>query len=498
MRDQKAYKRLVEIDHEVTLLSHIQSTLVWDQEHVPPSAQDQRASYLAYLEKKIHSLISSNEMGELLEAIETQDDPATEGVVRHYQKSYNRSKKLSSEFVQLFSETTSKAHYTWAQARSEDNFELYEPTLTRIVELVQQKAELYGYEDEPYDALIDVFEPGTTTKEVSLLFSELKQTTTEILAHKEDESPYTFLQTHYPKDKQELFIKEMLTTIGFDWKRGVLGESTHPYTITLGSDDIRITTRYGESDVTSPLFSALHEGGHALYEMGASNEVTRNLSIASGASLAFHESQSRLWENILGRSRSFWTYFFPRFKQLFSTQLEYVDLNTFMKAIHRVQRTPIRVEADEVTYNLHIILRFELERLLLNGELKVRELPHAWKEMTKELLSYEVKNNREGLLQDIHWSMGEFGYFPTYALGNIYSAHIAHKMRETLDIDALLAEGEFSLILGWLHEHIYQYGAIYEPKELLMNITGEKASVSYLDAYLRNRYLKEYSYEPAK
>lgn len=491
---QKATRRLKEIDKEVVLLSHIGGVLVWDQESVPPAGLSERGEQMGLIDKKIHQLTSSEEMGELLQFLESQESDLEMGaIVRHYSRLYHKIKKLDSSFVQKFSEITTKAHFEWAQARSKGDFSQYEPILTTIIDMVREKAEAYGYSEDPYDSLLDLFEPGTTTKEVETLFNQMRSDLVEILDLKrgQTENNDTFLYTHYPQDKQELFAKEVLKAMGFEWQRGSTGVATHPYTISLGSDDIRITTRYTEPSVLSPLYSSIHEGGHALYEMGASNEKTRGSCLANSASLGFHESQSRLWENMVGRSRPFWSYFFPRLKELFPTQLEYVDIETFLGAVKRVKPSLIRVDADEVTYGLHIILRFELERLLLSKELTVKELPSAWNEKMEKLLGIRPKNNKEGVLQDIHWSMGELGYFPTYALGNLYGAQIFHTLQEQLDFDSVVSSGDFSPIKEWLERNIYRHGALYMPKELIKKVTGSELKTSYFKEYLHSRYLGE-------
>lgn len=500
MTREQALRRLEELDREIVLLSHIEGVLAWDQEHVPPAGVEERARQSGLLERKIHELAVSDEMGNLLADLGASDasedgesalDDRSRAMVRNYYRSWRRERKLDADFVQKFSETTGKAHQVWVAARNEDDFSLYEPVLSEIISLVRRKVGMYGYEQDPYDPLIDLFEPGTTTAEVTRVFSRMQRDLLQILDRLRDRGPIddSFLYGKYPEDKQAVFSREILHAMGFDWNRGAMGVSTHPYTITLGSDDIRITTRYTEPSVASPLFSTIHEGGHALYELGASNERTRGTCLANGASLAFHESQSRLWENIIGRSRPFWTHFFPRFKELFPIQLEGVDAEHFVAAVNCVKPSCIRVNADEVTYSLHIILRFELERELLSGNLAVHDLPGAWNDNMEKLLGIRPKNDREGVLQDVHWSMGELGYFPTYALGNLYGAQIFHTMKQELDVDAVVSTGDFALIRSWLDRNIYRYGSMHRPKDLLKQVTGEDLDARYYREYLSEKYL---------
>lgn len=501
MDHQRAIQRLEVIDREQVLLTHIIGVLVWDQEVVPPAGVEERAKQLGLLDRKVHELVVSDEVGQLLQDLGASDanpdgsamiDDRSRALVRTYQRNWSRERKLDADFVQQFSELTGKAHQVWAHARSEDDFSLYEPVLSQIIEMVREKADRYGYTDDPYDPLLSVFEPGTTTAEVETLFDEMQRDIQDVLTvirdgHKEIED--SFLFSSYPVDKQAQFSKDVLNAMGFDWSRGISGTATHPFTISLGSDDVRITSRYTEPSVTSPLYSSIHEGGHALYEMGASNDVTRGTSLANGASLAFHESQSRLWENMIGRSRSFWDRFFPRLQHLFPIQLNGVDADMFYRAVNRVRPSCIRVDADEVTYGLHIILRFRLERQLLAGTLSVRDLPGAWSDSMQQLLGIRPTSDREGVLQDIHWSMGELGYFPTYALGNLYGAQILHTMSKDLDIDAVVSTGDFSPIRNWLNTEILRFGTIYEPKDLLQRVTGSSLDARYFREYLHTKYI---------
>lgn len=500
MNKEKATDALRSIDKELVLLSHINGVLVWDQESTSPLGQEERAQHIGLIDRKIHEMATGSLLEEILHTLgasEAQLDGDKElsqdvkAIIRHRYKALSKEKKLSSSFVQLFSEKTSLAHQVWAKARSENDFSLYAPALEEIVSLIREKTEMYGYEEDPYDPLLDNFEPGMKTKEVEQVFTTLEVDLLQILERLrggvivED----SFLYQHYSEKKQKLFSHDVLKAMGFDFNRGVVGISSHPYTISLGADDIRITTRYSEPSVTSPLYSIIHEGGHALYEMGVSQGRLKGSVLANAASLAFHESQSRLWENMIGRSASFWSHFYPNFSSLFPSQLNGVREEDFYKAVNKVTPSAIRVDADEVTYSLHIILRFNLERELLSGNLKVKDVKDAWNEGMKKLLGYEVKDDKEGLLQDVHWSMGEFGYFPTYALGNLYAAQIYHAMGKSIAIDEVVATGDFSPIHQFLQEKVYSFGALLEPKPLLKEITGEDLNPSYYNEYLTNKYI---------
>ncbi|NCB02276.1 MAG: carboxypeptidase M32 [Spirochaetia bacterium] len=502
MNKEKSIEALLSIDKELVLLSHINGVLVWDQESTSEHGKEERAQQIGLIERKIHEKATSDEMGEILTTLGASEEKKEgdadlpidiKAIIRHRYHALSKEKKLSSSFVQHFSHTTSLAHETWVKARREDNYSLFAPVLEEIVSLIREKSDLYGYEDDPYDPLLDNFEPGMKTSEVKLVFDQLEGDLVQILERLRGrvEVEDSFLYQHYSEQKQELFSNDVLQAMGFDFKRGKVGISTHPYTISLGADDIRITTRYSEPSVTSPLYSIIHEGGHALYEMGVSHGSLKGTVLANASSLAFHESQSRLWENMIGRSRAFWKHFYKKFSTLFPTQLNGISEDQFYRAVNKVSPSPIRVDADEVTYSLHIMLRFNLERALLSGTLEVKDLKEAWNEGMNKLLGIEVKSDRLGVLQDVHWSMGEFAYFPTYALGNLYAAQIYHTMEQAISIDSIVESGDFSPIRHYLQENVYKWGALLEPKPLLEKITKEALNPTYYKEYLTNKYIKE-------
>lgn len=500
MTKDSAIRKLDALDRELVLLGHISSTLVWDQDATPPSAKSERGEQLGYLDAMTHTKATSAQMEEILSALGASADAPegcddlperTRAVVRQRYRALLKEGKLSSDFVHNFSVLTARAHEVWTEARASDDFSLYEPVLRDLVVFIREKADRYGYEEDPYDPLLDSFEPGMKTREVATLFDEMKKDLSQLLERMRGREPVedSFLYQSYGKESLKEFNADVLKAMGFDRNRGIVGESTHPYTITLGSDDIRITTRYTEKSVLSPIYSIIHEGGHALYEMGMSSKGNRGTILANAPSLSFHESQSRFWENIIGRSFAFWQHFYPKFSSLFPSQLSGVSLEQFYGAVNKVAPTAIRVDADEVTYSLHIILRFSLERKLLTGELEVRDLPQAWREGMKELLGIDIPGDREGVLQDIHWSMGEFGYFPTYALGNLVGAQITNTLKSKIDIEDVVKTGDFEPIHSYLKEYVYQKGALYDPKPLLHQLTGEDLKAHYFSDYLRQKYL---------
>jgi carboxypeptidase Taq len=362
--------------------------------------------------------------------------------------------------------------------------------LEELVQLNIEKAERYGYEEHIYDALLDQFEPFMKTREVERVFDGLRDSLVD-LVRRISEAPQVddvFLHHSYPAERQELLGNEFLNALGYEFNRGRLDVSAHPFTTTLGPNDVRITTRYHEDLFASAVFSTIHEAGHALYELGVDPKY-HNTLLATGTSLGIHESQSRLWENMVGRSREFWSHWFPRVKELFPEQLSGVEKEQFYRAINRVEPSLIRIEADEVTYSLHVILRFQLEVKLMTGELEVKDLPEAWNTTMEELLGITPPSDAKGVLQDVHWSMGAIGYFPTYALGNLYGAQFLRTMlREIPDVYDKVAAGEFAPILSWLRERIHCHGAAKTPKELITEVTGEELDPEYFVRYLESKY----------
>lgn len=539
MTTQEAMRKLETLDRELVLLEHIGATLSWDQQTViSEKGHDERAVQMAWIQGRHHELATSEAMGELLAKLGadeqhpeggnsldgTADDPETiqrnKALVRIRYEAWDKERKLPASLVEKLAETTGKAHSAWVKARKECDWSLFKPLLGDIVSLVQEKAVCYGGkpkntgysagadkenatgkdEKSLYDVLLDEYEPGMDTATVASLFKTMKHDLQDLLADitRSGQPDDSFLYESYPVELQDKFGKEILRDMGFDFSRGSMGLAAHPFTSTIGCDDIRITTRYTEPSVSSPLFSTIHEGGHALYEQGASNPLTHGTNLANGASFAFHESQSRLWENIIGHSPAFWEHYYPRFKQLFPNQTAGIDLRTFTKGINKVVPSMIRVNADEVTYGLHIILRFELEQVLIEGTATLDELPELWDEKMVELLGIRPQTTADGVLQDVHWAGGDFGYFPTYALGNLYGAQIWETLCRSLGgveaVDDLLRQGDLKTIGSWLNEHIYQYGMMYRPSDLLARVTGRPLDAGCFTRYLDGKYRHLYGF----
>jgi carboxypeptidase Taq len=488
---------------EIIDLSQVAAVLGWDQETMmPPKGARFRATQQAALHGVIHERLTRPRVGELLSALE---EPAAQAelaetdraMVRVIRRDYDRATKLPPSLVRELAIATTEGVETWRRAREESKWELFAADLERIVRLKRQEAAHIGYAEHPYDALLDQYEPGATTAQLQALFGDLRRETVALLG-KIEASGRTLsraaIEQPFPADQQLAFSELILRQMGFDFAAGRQDRSTHPFTTSFGPTDVRITTRVDEHDLAVALYASIHEGGHALYEQGMPVELGRT-GLADGASLGIHESQSRLWENLIGRSVPFWTFALPRLREAFPAATAGATPEALAAAVNRVERSLVRVEADEVTYNLHIILRFEIERRLIGGELTVDQLPAVWNRLSQEYLGVTPPNDRLGVLQDTHWAAGLLGYFPTYTLGNLYAAQLWHALRQQLpDLDQRLAAGDFAVVLAWLRERIHRFGRMYQPTELIERATGEAPNPRYLNAYLNEKYGKLYGF----
>ena len=491
------YQQLLDTFGTIADLSGAVAVLGWDEQtYMPPQGARARARQKATLERLAHELLTAPTVGELIEQLEDDvralpADAPERALIRLARRAYDRAVKLPAELVQALSQASSEGFAAWLEARQQGDYEVFRPKFERLVALQVEKADALGWRDCRYDALLDLFEPDLDTATVRRLFAALRDELVPIvraIGERVQAVDASILRRHYPADQQWAFTLEVLKTLGFDFERGRQDRSEHPFTTSFSVDDVRITTRIWEDYLPAALFATIHEAGHALYDLGLPREWERT-PLCSPVSLGVHESQSRLWENVIGRSRAFWQYFYPRLQQAFSAQLGDVPLEVFYRAINRVEPSLIRVEADEVTYNLHIFLRFELEQALLDGDLAVRDVPEAWNAKMREYLGVEPGDVRQGPLQDVHWSGDSFGYFPTYTLGNILAVQFYARMRQDHpDLDDEIRRGRFSTVLGWLREHIHRHGARYTPQELVQRVTGRGIEIEpYLD-YIRNKY----------
>jgi len=416
-------------------------------------------------------------------------------IVKEARYQLDRISKIPVNEYRAYTELTSKATVIWEEAKANSDFESFEPYLEKIVAFKRKFSDYFGYDEHPYDAHLEDFERGMTVKTLDEFFSELKETIVPIvkaIGEKNEQPIDDFLYLSYPVEGQKNISENILYSIGFDQMAGELKESEHPFTMGLDVSDVRLTTHYYQNHLTSALFSTIHEGGHGIYEQNFSSDIVGTI-LADGTSAGIHESQSRLYENNLGRSEAFWSYFYPKLQSKFKKQLDRVSLSLFVEAINKSEPSLIRVEADELTYSLHIMVRYELEKALIEGTLEVKDLKEAWNEKMASYLGVIPDNDSNGILQDVHWSDGLFGYFPSYALGNAYAAQIEIALKKEVDVDACLRSGDFDLIKDWLTEHVHQYGLTKTADEIIQIASGEPFDAKYYAEYLKNKFSNLYN-----
>ena len=472
------------------------SMLGWDREtYMPDGAAEARAQQLSTLSRLAHQLFTAEETGALLDEAAPQVEEADPlsfeaSLVRVARRDYERKRRLPADLVADLAEAASAGQHAWKKARAEDDFAAFAPHLRRLLALNRQKAEALGYEEVPYDALLDEYEPGTATATVDRLFRTLRAELVPLVEAIADAPPLddACLHAAFDPDAQWAFGESVIRAFGYDFAHGRQDRSAHPFTTSFSTSDVRITTRVDPAFFSASFFATLHEAGHGLYEQGIDPALART-PLAEGTSLGVHESQSRLWENLVGRSRPFWQHYYPTLQRRFPGALGGVPLGAFYRAINKVEPSPIRVEADEVTYNLHIMLRFELERALLTGDLAVDDLPARWNAAMEDYLGLRPGRDAEGVLQDVHWAMGAFGYFPTYALGNLMSVQLFEQAARDLgDLDAQLSAGRFEALLGWLRTNVHQHGRKLRAADLLERVTGASLQAAHWLGYIREKY----------
>lgn len=501
---QKEYDNLKKISYDSRLQNGILALLNWDQEtYMPPGAAEIRSEQQALMASRIHEEKTgkafSDALGKLvdLKSGKIKGKGLTERqtkALKEWQKDYVKDTALPRSFVEEFTKLTSQALVAWRDAKQANTFSKFAPYLDKIIKMNRQKAELLGYKEHPYDALLDLYEPDITTKELEIIFSGLRKEIVPLIKKIGEKKQISdrLTQGKVPSELQMAFGNDILKAMGYDFNRGRLDLSTHPFSSSSHPTDCRITTRIHPTSFMSHLFVVLHEAGHALYEMGLP-AVEYGTPLGDAISYGIHESQSRLWETRIGQSQAFWRYFLPKLQKAFGTKIKKAPLGEFYRAINKVEPSPIRVEADEVTYTLHIILRFELERDLIAGKLKVKDVPEAWNAKTKELLGFRPKSDREGCLQDIHWSMGAFGYFPSYSLGNLYASHLFSAFeKQHPEWDKRVAKGDLLFIKEWLHHNVHRYGREYSGKELMEKVTKKPFSEKAYVDYIKNKYKEIY------
>ncbi len=493
---EKAYEELRKEMRETSTLASIGSLLGWDEHtYMPPGGAENRANQSSLIARMVHERATASKIGEWLATIESSDlvgDPHSDigANVREWRRGYDRATKIPSSLIEELSRTEVLAQQAWAEARKESSFPKFSPWLKKIVALKKQEAECVGYAEHIYDALLDPYEPDERASNLRQVFEGLRKPLVDLIgriASSGKKAPIELTERAYAVSGQDKLSRMGATAIGFNFNNGRLDTSVHPFCSEPGPGDVRITTRYDEHHFGDAFFGVLHETGHALYEQGLPREYAGQ-PIGTSRSLGIHESQSRMWENLVGRSRSFWQHFLPKAKEVFGETMRDITLDQWYFAINDVRPSFIRVEADEATYNLHILLRFELEQVLLTDDLSVDDLPSAWNERMQKYLGIAPPNDAQGCLQDIHWSGGSIGYFPTYTLGNLYAAQFFEAARKDLgDLDAQFARGEFSPLLQWLREKIHRHGQRYSARELVKHATGSELSAKPLLDHLNRR-----------
>jgi carboxypeptidase Taq len=497
MTPSTAYSELLRNIRDAGVLTSCAGLLGWDERtYMPRAGAGHRGEQMALLARLGHEMLTESRNGELLAAVEgtpvvADPDSAAAANIREIRRNYDRATKLPKELVEELARVTTQAQGVWQEARQKSDFAHFRPWLEKIVGLKRQEATAIGYADHPYDALLDEYEPGATTAEIRKLFVELSAGLVPIvsaIAASGKQSNREILHRDYPVDRQQEFAHSAAAAIGFDFEAGRLDVTTHPFCSGHGPGDCRITTRYNPKFFSEAFFGVLHEAGHGLYEQNLPHEHY-GTPLGTAASLGIHESQSRLWENQVGRSRPFWEHFFPTARQTFPEALRDVSLDQWLFVVNDVRSSFIRVEADEATYNLHIILRFELEQALMTGDLPPADVPSAWNEKFKELLGLTPTDDARGCLQDIHWSFGGLGYFPTYTLGNLYSAQFMDAARRDLtSLDDDFRRGDFGRLKGWLTEKIHRHGQRYRANDLCRRVTGQPLDHRPFLAYLRSKF----------
>lgn len=496
LRTMSYYDTLVAELKQIALLGSVGSVLGWDEQtYMPPRAAEHRANQGALLAGMVHERFTSTKVGELLgrAAEEVKGEPADSikaANVRETLRGYDRQKKLPPTLVEELSKTSTLGQQAWGAAKKTNDWPAFKPWLEKMMHLKRQEIAAYGYTTEPYDALLEDYEPGETAANLRKVFENLRGPLVELvgkIASSGKVAPLEILERHYPKAQQESFSREAAEAVGFDFRAGRLDVTVHPFCTDLGPGDVRMTTRYDESFFGDAFFSVLHETGHALYEQGLPHEHF-GTPAGQAISLGIHESQSRMWENMVGRSGAFWQHWLPKARQAFGATLQGVGDKDWLFAINDVRPSFIRTEADEMTYNLHVLIRFELETALLSDQLSVADLPGAWNEKYKKYLGLTVPDFARGCMQDVHWSAGLVAYFPTYTLGNLAAAQFFAKAQQDLgDLHGMFAKGEYQPLLQWLRKNIHSVGRRYTAPQLIQKVTGKPLSSESLVRYLNGK-----------
>ncbi len=490
---QEKYAEYKNILQKIADLRYSSALLQWDQEtYLPPKGADIRGRQIATLTEIAHERFTDEKLGKLLSELSGADG-LSDAEAKNVELSlydFNKSKKLPAPFVRKTSEAVNRSFHAWIQARKENSFKIFEQPLQEVIDLKKQEADLLGYAQHPYDALMNDYDRGLKVSTVDSLFSSLKPQLLLLLGSiKDAPAPDdSFLQQHFDKDKQWALGLEILKSMHFDFDAGRQDISEHPFTINFNSNDVRVTTRVDENDFANMLWSCIHEGGHALYEQGLPAEAY-GLPLGEYCSLSIHESQSRLWENCIGRGLPFWQHHFEKVRSIFPEQFKDIAVEAFYKGINKVQPSLVRTEADELTYHFHVMIRYEIEKQLIEGSLTARDIPQKWNELYKAYLGVIVPDDKSGCLQDVHWSHGSFGYFATYSIGSLYAAQMyAAILEKEPSVERELAAGNNKPVHQWLQQHIYPSGRYYSSEELCIKATGQPLNSDFFIKYATKKF----------
>lgn len=483
---------------EIAQYNEAISLMFWDlRTYAPKKGVEGRSDVIATLSQKVQQMQTSDEMKQFIDELKgNTTDEVVQKSVEECEKSYDKLSKIPTEEYKEYVSLQSKSEAVWEEAKEKNDFNMFQPYLEKMVEYNKRFAEYWGYEKHIYNALLDNFEPGVTVDVLDEVFPAVRKSLTELLdkIQKSDVKPDPSVLTgHFPKEQQEAFSLEILKRMGYDFDGGRLDETVHPFAIDLNQGDVRVTTKYDEDDFRTAVFGTIHEGGHALYEQNIDKKLAYT-PLAGGTSMGIHESQSLFWENFVSRTEPFWNNHFELFLEHAPESFKKVDFQDFFRAVNEVKPSLIRIEADELTYPLHIMVRYELEKALISGEIEVKDLPELWNDKMEEYLGVRPGNDAEGILQDVHWSGGAFGYFPSYALGFMYAAQFYNAMKNEFNVEEVIAKGDFAQIQKWLTDNVHQYGKMKKPLEIVKGVTGESLNADHLVNHLTEKYQKVYKF----
>ncbi|MDQ0245326.1 carboxypeptidase Taq [Bacillus fengqiuensis] len=496
-----AEKQFMDYVKKMTAYNEAIGVMFWDlRTGAPKKGVEQRSEVIGMLSSEVFNMSTSEEMAAFLTELNTEEakghtSELTKKMLAECQKEYDRNKKIPAAEYKEYIILSSKSESAWEEAKERSDFAMFQPYLEQIVEYKKKFVEYWGYEGNKYNTLLDMYEPGVTVEVIDRVFEQLRERIVPLvqqIANSPNKPDISFLYRSFPKEQQREFSRAILKELGYDFQAGRLDETVHPFATGLNPGDVRITTKYDESDFRTAIFGTIHECGHALYEQNISKALI-GTNLCDGTSMGIHESQSLFFEKFIGKNYSFWKRNYDVLKQYTPGQFDNVSLDDFYRAVNESKPSLIRIEADELTYPLHIMIRYEIEKGLINGEMEVKDLPQIWNDKYEEYLGIRPESDAEGVLQDVHWSGGDFGYFPSYALGYMYAAQLKQAILKDLpDFDQLIEQGKVDEIRQWLTYHIHQYGKTKQPLEILQDVTGEGLNAQYLIDYLEEKYRRIY------